>query len=75
MIATSTITATVIAEAMPIEDTIGSPAICRPRIAMTTVAPAKTTAEPAVALARAAASGTVMPSCRNCRWRVTTNSA
>ncbi len=39
----------------------GSPATERPRMAITTVPPAKITAWPAVATARPAASGTVRP--------------
>ena len=42
---------------------------------MTTVLPAKTTAPPAVAAARAAASAGGCPSLRKPRWRVTMNSA
>ena len=60
---------------MPMIATIGMPAMARPRMAMTTVPPAMMTAWPAVAMARAAASVTVIPSCRCSRWRVTTKRA
>ncbi len=53
----------------------GTPATASPRIAMTTVPPAKITACPAVATARPAASATSDPRCRNSRCRVTRNSA
>ena len=53
----------------------GMPATIRPRIAMTTVPPAKITARPAVATARAAASSTSIPRARCSRWRVTSSSA
>ena len=44
-------------------------------MAMTTVAPANSTAAPDVAMARPAASSTVMPAARFSRWRVTMKSA
>ena len=53
----------------------GMPATARPRIAITTVPPAKITAWPAVATARPAASSTVIPRARCSRCRVTRNSA
>ena len=53
----------------------GTPATASPRIAMTTVPPAKTTAWPAVATARPTDSSTVIPSARYSRCRVTMNSA
>ena len=71
----STMTATTRAEPKPIVVTIGMPAMASPRMAMTTVPPAMITAWPAVAVARATDSPTVMPSCRCSRWRLTTNSA
>ena len=51
----------------------GRPDRDNPQMATTTVAPANTTAWPAVALARPAASQGSIPSVRNCRYRVTTN--
>ena len=56
--AASTATATTTAVASPMAPTKGMPVSHRPRMAMTTVPPAKTTDWPAVALARPAASGT-----------------
>ena len=53
----------------------GIPATISPRIAMTTVPPAKTTARPAVATDRAAASETAIPSARCSRCRVTISRA
>ena len=53
----------------------GMPATIRPRIAITTVPPAKITARPAVATDRAAASSTASPRARCSRWRVTSSSA
>ena len=61
--------------AMPAAVRNGMPATASPRIAMTTVPPAKITACPAVATARPAASSTVIPSARCSRWRVTSSSA
>jgi hypothetical protein len=55
--------------------TAGMPAMASPEMAMTTVAPANSTAEPEVAIARPAASSTVMPARRFSRWRVTMNRA
>ncbi len=60
---------------MPIRVTTGMPEMARPRMAMTTVPPATITAWPAVAVARAADSATVMPSWRCSRCRVTTKRA
>jgi hypothetical protein len=53
----------------------GTPATARPRIAMTTVPPAKITAWPAVATARPTDSSTLIPRARCSRCRVTMNSA
>ena len=55
--------------------TAGMPAIARPQMAITTVTPANSTAAPDVAIARPAASSTVMPARRFSRWRVTMNRA
>ena len=71
----STMTATTRAAPMPMSVTTGIPEMARPRMAMTTVPPAKITAWPAVAVARAADSTTVMPSWRCSRCRVTTKRA
>ena len=70
----ATITATVRAAIRPMTVTAGMPAMARPQMAMTTVAPANSTAAPDVAMARPAASSTVIR-CRFSRWRVTMNSA
>ncbi len=59
----------------PIEVMAGKPARNRPRMAMTTVVPANSTACPAVAFAVPAESSTLMPACRCWRWRVTMKSA
>ena len=72
---TATMTATVRADINPIRVTIGMPAMASPQIAITTVMPAKSTAEPDVAIARPAESSTVMPCARYSRWRVTMNNA
>ncbi len=72
---TTTITATVSEQAIAIAVTIGIPAIARPRIAIITVIPANSTAEPDVANARPAASSTSIPWSRCSRWRVTMNRA
>ena len=71
----ATITATVMAAMRPITVTAGMPAMARPQMAMTTVAPANSTAAPDVAMARPAASSTVMPARRFSRCRVTMNRA
>ncbi len=62
-------------QATAIAVTIGMPAMANPRIAIITVSPAKSTAEPEVASARPAASSTVIPWLRCSRWRVTMNRA
>ena len=51
------------------------PTMVRPARAMITVPPAKTTAPPDVALARAADSASDSPEGWKARWRVTMNSA
>ena len=51
------------------------PTTARPTRAMITVVPAKTTAPPDVALARAAASAGARPPAWKARWRVTMKSA
>src|SRR5690606_19160712 len=73
--AIATITATVMPATRPITVTAGIPAMARPQMAMTTVTPANSTADPDVATARPAASSTVMPRRRFSRWRVTMNRA
>ncbi len=65
--ATSTATATVPAAARPITVRNGMPTRASPASAMTTVPPAKSTAEPAVPRARPAASGGGTPSRTCCR--------
>ena len=75
MIEAVTMTSTMTAIAMPPAVMNGMPATLRPRMAMTTVPPAKTTALPAVANARPTDSSTVSPRARYSRCRVTTNSA
>ncbi|BFO14334.1 hypothetical protein SHKM778_07220 [Streptomyces sp. KM77-8] len=67
--------ATAPADASPIEVSSGTPATDSPASAMTTVAPAKTTALPAVALARATDSTTGIPAASWPRWRDTMNRA
>jgi hypothetical protein len=67
--------ATVMAHIRPMLVTSGMPAMARPMMAITTVMPAKSTAEPDVAMARPAASSTDCPCVRCSRWRVTMNSA
>ncbi len=61
VIATSTATATAAAAAIPIVVRNGIPAKPRPISAMSTVMPAKTTADPAVPVARAADSSGSVP--------------
>ena len=68
-------TVTTSATAAPMALMAGSPARNRPRMAMTTVVPANSTACPAVALAVPAASSTLRPAWRSCRCRVTMKSA
>ena len=53
----------------------GTPATASPRIAITTIPPAKITARPAVATAWPAASSALAPSSRCSRCRVRMNSA
>ena len=64
MTAASIVTATMIAEAQPMIAIIGMPETCSPAMARMTVAPAKSTERPAVALARPTATGTDMPESR-----------
>lgn len=73
--ARTTAEATAPAEASPIDVSIGTPATDSPARAMMTVAPAKTTALPAVALARATDSTTGIPVASWARWRWTMNRA
>jgi hypothetical protein len=74
VIATSTATATVPAAARPIVVRNGMFTTARPASAITTVAPANTTAEPAVPTARATASSAGRPARRFCRCRELMNS-
>jgi hypothetical protein len=74
VMATSTATATVPAAARPMTARNGMLTTASPASAMTTVMPAKTTAEPAVPTARAAASSGARPSTRFCRCREVMNS-
>lgn len=73
--AVTTATATAPADVRPIEVSIGTPATDRPARAMRTVAPAKTTALPAVAVARATDSRTGIPSASWVQCRETMNRA
>ncbi len=75
VIATSTATTTAAEAARPITVRNGTPATASPASAATTVSPANTTALPAVALARAAASSGSRPSARWRRCRETMNRA
>ena len=68
-------TSTITEMAIPAAVMKGTPATARPRIAMTTVPPAKTTDCPAVATALPTDSSTVMPRARYSRCRVTRKSA
>ncbi len=70
-----TATATATAAAMPIVDRNGMPATDNPTSAIITVSPANTTADPAVARARAADSSGSRPSRSWSRWREVMNSA
>ncbi len=70
-----TINATTIDTATAAAVMKGSPAIARPKIAITTVPPAKITDSPAVAFALPAASSTVKPSASPSRNLVTMKSA
>ena len=67
--ATSTAVSTVAAAASPIAVRNGTPTTLNPASAITTVAPANVTAEPAVAVARAIDSSGSIPaaSCVRCR--------
>ncbi len=60
--APTTATATATAAETPIAERKGRPTMTSPTSAVMTVMPAKTTADPAVAVARAAASSPSMPS-------------
>ena len=73
--ATATATATAAAAAKPMTARNGIRATTRPHSAMTTVAPAKITALPAVPSARAIDSGTGTSSTSWARWRETMNRA
>ncbi|GAA3039313.1 hypothetical protein GCM10020000_17070 [Streptomyces olivoverticillatus] len=73
--ATSMAMTTAPAADRPITVRNGTPATASPASATTTVAPAKTTALPAVPPARAAASSGAIPSARFCRCRETMNRA
>ncbi len=73
MSAISTVVATVIAAATPISVMNGIRTTDSPTRAMITVAPAKTTAEPAVPIERATASSTVRPSRSSVRNRARMN--
>ena len=72
---TATATATVPAAASPIAVMNGIPTTASEARAITTVAPAKTTALPAVATARAADSSGSIPANSCARWREMMNSA
>lgn len=74
MSASSTSIATATAANRPIVVRNGMPATPSPARAMMTVRPAKTTAEPAVAVARDADSSTAMPCASWSRCRDTMNS-
>ena len=67
--------ATATAAAMPMVVRNGMPATDRPTSAIITVSPAKTTADPAVARARAADSSGSIPSRNWSRWREVMNRA
>ncbi len=73
--ATRTATATATAAATPMTDRKGTSATPSAARAMATVAPAKTTADPAVPVAWAAASSWVWPSAMRSRWRDRTKRA
>ena len=75
VVAASTATATEIAAVKPRVVTRGIPATASEQSAITTVVPAKTTAPPAVATARATDSSTSSPSASWRRWRLTMKSA
>ena len=73
--ATATATSTVPAAPIPMTARNGMPTIDRPHSAMITVRPAKTTAEPAVPVARAVDSSGSIPAASWVRWRDRMNSA
>ena len=73
--AAKTATTTAIAAVKPRVETSGMPAKASEQSAMTTVKPAKTTAPPAVAVARAIDSRSSIPSPSWSLWRVTMKSA
>ena len=73
--AASTATTTAIAAIRPIVVTSGMPATASETSAIVTVPPAKNTAPPEVAAARAIDSSSSSPSCSPRKWRVTMNSA
>ena len=73
--AAQTATTTAIAAVKPSVLTSGMPAKASEQRAITTVKPAKTTAPPAVAVARAIDSRSSIPSASWSLWRVTMNSA
>ena len=73
--AAQTATTTAIAAVKPSVVTSGMPAKASEQRAITTVKPAKTTAPPAVAVARAIDSRSSIPSASCSLWRVTMNSA
>ncbi len=75
VMAAITITMTTMAAPKPMNVMSGMPATARPQMAITTVPPAMTTAWPAVAIDRPAASSTVSPRWSPARWRVMMNSA
>ena len=75
MSAADTATTTATADAKPMLRTSGMSATASEHSAMTTVPPAKNTAPPAVAVARAIDSSISIPSLSWSLWRVTMNSA
>ncbi|CPU66567.1 Uncharacterised protein [Mycobacteroides abscessus] len=75
VIETRTASPTPTAAATPMTVRNGMPATPRPTSAIMTVRPAKMTAEPAVATARAVASSTLRPVASSSRCRDTMNSA
>jgi hypothetical protein len=75
VVAALTATTTATAAVKPSVETSGMPAKASEQSAITTVKPAKTTAPPAVAVARAIDSRTSIPSPSCSLWRVTMKSA
>ncbi len=75
MVAAPTAITTAIAAVKPSVLTSGMPAKASEQSAITTVKPAKTTAPPAVAVARATDSRSSIPSFSCSLWRVTMKSA